>query len=137
MPVVDANVLVVMVSGDSRRQLVLKQITRWLDEDAELHAPLLAHYEIASALTRWVARETFPLDKIEDAVEGILVVPVHYHPITNIPRPVEIARKLQRQSAYDAAYLQLAESLDSALWTLDGPLYRNAIAYGFDVRLIQ
>jgi hypothetical protein len=42
MPVLDANLLVVLISGDPRRLSVFQQVTRWLDEDASLHAPLLA-----------------------------------------------------------------------------------------------
>ncbi len=50
---------------------------------------------------------------------------------------VEIALLLERQSAYDAAYLALAESLSAELWTLDGSLYRNAISHGLPVQLLQ
>lgn len=136
MPVLDANLLVVLVSGDPRRLPVLQQITQWLDEDASLHAPLLAQYEIANALTRLVASNAFPEDKIEEAVSSIFVLPVTYHPRVNITRVVEIANTLGRQSAYDAAYISLAESLNSELWTLDGPLYRNARDCGFKVQLV-
>jgi predicted nucleic acid-binding protein len=137
MPVLDANLLVVLVSGDPRRRSVLQQITRWLDEGVSLHTPLLAQYEIANALTRLVVSGAFPKDKVEEAVSNILVLPLSYHSKVNLPRVVEIANMLGRQSAYDAAYISLAESLDSELWTLDGPLYRNATGYRFKVRLIQ
>ena len=53
------------------------------------------------------------------------------------PRMVEIALSLGRQSAYDAAYLALAEALEAELWTLDGPLYRNAVNRGFRVQLLS
>lgn len=49
---------------------------------------------------------------------------------------MEIALSLGRSSAYDAAYLALAETLNAELWTLDGPLYRNAVGRGFPVRLL-
>ncbi len=137
MPVLDANLLVVLVSGDPRRTLVLRQIGKWLDDNVELHAPFLAQYEIANALTRLVVAGTFPKDRVEEAADSILVLPIQYHPIVAIQRVIEISQLLGRQSAYDAAYLELAESLDAELWTLDGPLHRNAIDYGFDVRLIQ
>lgn len=137
MPVVDASLLVALVSGDSRRTLVLQQISDWLDHDVELHAPFLAQYEIANALTRLVVTGAFPAEKIEEAANSIFVLPIHYHPIPNVPRVIEIAKILGRQSAYDAAYIELAETLNAELWTLDGPLYRNAIGYGFNVRLMQ
>lgn len=49
---------------------------------------------------------------------------------------MEIALSLGRRSAYDAAYLALAETLKAELWTLDGPLYHNAVGRGFPVRLL-
>jgi predicted nucleic acid-binding protein len=49
----------------------------------------------------------------------------------NVKRVVEIALALKRQNAYDAAYIALAEDLGAELWTLDGPLYRNAHGLGF------
>jgi predicted nucleic acid-binding protein len=127
---------VVLVSGDPRRLPVLQQVTRWLDEGASLHTPLLAQYEIANALTRLVASGSFPEESIEEAVNNILVLPLIYHSEVNIARVVKIAKTLGRQSAYDAAYISLAESLNSELWTLDGPLCRNATGYGFKVQLI-
>jgi predicted nucleic acid-binding protein len=122
MPVVDANLLVVLISGDPRRTLVLQQISDWLDDDVELHAPFLAQYEIANALTRLVVTGAFPADKIDEAANSILVLPIQYHPVANVPRVIEVATILGRQSAYDAAYIELAEALNTELWTLDRPL---------------
>ena len=50
---------------------------------------------------------------------------------------VEIAITLKRQNAYDASYLALAEMLGAEVWTMDGPLYRNASAKGFPVKLLS
>jgi predicted nucleic acid-binding protein len=53
-------------------------------------------------------------------------------------RAIEIAVDLERHSAYDAAYLALAERLGAEVWTLDGPLFRNASRRGEQrVRLID
>ncbi len=50
---------------------------------------------------------------------------------------VQVALVLKRRSAYDAAYLNLADDLGAELWTLDGPLARNASAHGYPIRLIE
>ena len=39
MVVVDANLLVVLVSGDPRGNRVLQYFTDWLDNNIEIHAP--------------------------------------------------------------------------------------------------
>ena len=51
-------------------------------------------------------------------------------------RVVEIAMHLRRRSAYDAAYIALAEALSADLWTFDAALARNAGPLGFGVRLV-
>jgi len=50
---------------------------------------------------------------------------------------VEMTQRLERRSAYDAAYPVLADRLGADLWTLDGPLARNAGSRGLPVRLIE
>jgi predicted nucleic acid-binding protein len=127
MVVVDANLFVALVSGDPRGGQVLQQFIQWIDHDVELHAPTLAHYEITNAITRLVVAGAFQIDKLEDAWNDLSVLPVTYHALENAKRIVEIALGLGRQTAYDAAYIELAERLKAELWTLDGPLYRNAL----------
>jgi hypothetical protein len=50
---------------------------------------------------------------------------------------VSMTQRLERKSAYDAAYIVLAEQLSAGLWTLDGPLARNAHSRGLPVKLIE
>jgi predicted nucleic acid-binding protein len=137
MVVVDANLLVALVSGDPRGNKVLQHFTDWLSRDVEIHAPVLAQYEMANALTRLIVGGAFPADKVEEAWDNISVLPITYHELSNTKRVIEIALTLKRQTAYDAAYIALAEELSAELWTLDGPLYRNANGLGFAVKLIS
>ena len=137
MIVVDANLLVALVSGDPRGNKVLQCFTNWLSHNIEIHAPVLVQYEIVNALTRLIVGSAFPTDKVEEAWNNIHILPITYHELSNAKRAVEIALALNRQNAYDAAYIALAEGLGAELWTLDGPLYRNAQGQGFAVNLIS
>ena len=137
MIVIDANLLVALASGDPRGGKVLQYFTDWLNRNVEIHAPLLAKYETANALTRLIVGGAFPQDKVEDAWNNISILPIRYHDLSNVKRVVEIALVLNRQNAYDAAYVALTEVLSAELWTLDGPLYRNAQGLGFPVNLLS
>jgi predicted nucleic acid-binding protein len=135
--VIDSNLLIVLVTGDPRGDTVAAQLTTWIEQSIPLHAPDLVPYEVANALTRAIVAQAFDQNALSDAWELITSLPIHYHACSQGTRMVEIALSLNRQSAYDAAYLALAESLDAELWTLDGPLYRNAVNKGFRVQLLR
>ncbi len=136
--VIDANLLVVMVSGDARGLRASEQVDAWITADEEMHAPELLPYELASAFTRLVAGRAVSARQVRSAWEELSLLPIVQHPLSDdLPRMVEVALRLKRQSAYDAAYIVLAEALGAVLWTLDGPLARNAQAVGFPVRLLD
>lgn len=60
-------------------------------------------------------------------------MPIVYDPLLDGSSAVRVALALERRSVYDAAYLALAQSLDAELWTLDGPLARNAKSHGYPI----
>ena len=134
--VIDASLLVALVSGDPRADAVSARLSGWLASGERLHAPALTPFEVASGLTRLVAAGAMPDDRVEPAWEAVRDLPVTYHPLRDGPSVVALARSLERQSAYDAAYLVLAHELDGACWTLDGRLVRNATRLGLPVRLV-
>jgi predicted nucleic acid-binding protein len=136
MPVIDANLLVALASGDPRGNQVLQHFLDWIEQGVDLHAPSLAKYEFANALTRLIVSGAFRAEDVAAAWSNVSVPPIIYHDLDDVGRVVEIALTLGRQSAYDAAYLALTEVTGSELWTLDGPLYRNATGHGFRVQLI-
>jgi predicted nucleic acid-binding protein len=134
--IVDANLLVALVSGDLRREQVLARFEFWIEQGESLHAPELASYEVANSLTRLVVAERFPLAELAAAWDYLLSLPITYHPLSQGDRVVEISLSLNRQNSYDAAYLALAETLQAELWTMDSPLYRNAKNQGFPIHLL-
>jgi predicted nucleic acid-binding protein len=137
MPVVvDANLLVALISGDRRGNVVMELFLELLDAGVEVHAPELSRYEVTNAITRLIVGKAFQVDQVEEALRALSLLPITYHHLEQATRVVDIALKLGRQNAYDAAYLALAEDLSADLLTMDGPLYRNASGQGFSVRLV-
>lgn len=135
--VLDANVLIVL-SLDRQRAGRVEQLLRvWAAEEKELHAPVLLRYEVANALSVAVAAGHLAPHSVAPAAQRIGSVPIVLHQLKDMAAIVAMAQRLERRTAYDAAYVVLAEELDAQLWTLDGPLARNAVSRGLPVHLIQ
>lgn len=123
---IDASVLLALVLREPHAEAVSELLDRWDAEGVQLHAPLLTQYEVASALTRRRVRDGLSAEDASEALAIIDALDLTFDLTPNNVRAVEIAVELERHSAYDAAYLALAERLDAEVWTLDGPLARNA-----------
>jgi predicted nucleic acid-binding protein len=134
--VVDSNLLVALALNDPRAPAVDRRFRAWAAAGETLHAPELLRYEVANALTRAVVAGQLAADRVPAAWEAIVRLEVTLHALTDGSEAVAMALRLERSSAYDAAYIVLAQSLSADLWTLDGPLSRNAGRLGFPVRLI-
>lgn len=134
--VIDANLIVVLATANPRRVAVSERLAGWRADGEDLHAPNLFSYEIASAvaglessgqLSRVLERNFWALIETLDLT---------LHQPSSAAALVAITRKLQRCSAYDAAYIDLALTLNTELWTLDGKLAKNAESVGFPVRFV-
>jgi predicted nucleic acid-binding protein len=135
--VIDANLLVVLALDRRRAAAVEERLRAWREAGETLHAPSLVRYEVASALTRAVGAGQLAESDVGQAWRVATDIPITLHELDAGWEAVEVARRLGRQSAYDAAYIVLAQALSAELWTLDGPLARNAGALDLPVRLIE
>jgi predicted nucleic acid-binding protein len=119
-----------------RAPLVEAKMREWATAGETLHAPALMPYEAANALVEGGRGGGLGPHVVAEIWATISAVPVTLHPLEEGAEVIAIALRLGRQSAYDAAYVALAQSLDAELWTLDGPLARNARGVGLPVRLL-
>jgi predicted nucleic acid-binding protein len=88
-----------------------------------LHAPHLIDLEIAQVLRRYVRSTTISAERGAEALNDLIDFP-----LTRYPHFVLLARIWQMRrglTAYDAAYLSLAEVLDARLVTRDRALART------------
>ncbi len=138
MRVIDASLVVALALQDARAPRVKELLRGWIAADVALHAPALLPYEVASGLTQAVAAGKLTPEGVAAAWQAAMDFPLTYHLLGAAGETaVAIARRLQRQSAHDAAYLALALALDAEVWTFDRKLARNAGELGYPVRLVE
>jgi len=85
-----------------------------------LHAPHLLDLEVAQVLRRLVRDGTVPANRADDALRDLLDLRLtRYSHFMLLPRVWQLRHNF---SAYDAAYVGLAEKLGAPLITRDGRL---------------
>jgi predicted nucleic acid-binding protein len=97
-----------------------------------LHAPHLLDIEVAHVMRRLVREGAVPLRSADEALLVLRDFPVTRYPhVTFLPRIWQYRHTL---SAYDAAYVTLAEALNATLLTRDARL-ASAHAHGAAIEL--
>ena len=85
-----------------------------------LHAPHLLDVEVAQVLRRYVREKRITAQRGQEALEDLGNLPLSRYPHDFLlPRIWELRATL---TAYDAAYVALAELLDAPLLTCDGKI---------------
>jgi predicted nucleic acid-binding protein len=83
-----------------------------------LHAPHLLDVEVVQVLRRYVRDKTITAQRGQEALEDLRDLPLNRYPHDFLtPRVWELRATL---TAYDAAYVALAELLNAPLLTCDG-----------------
>jgi predicted nucleic acid-binding protein len=95
---------------------------RLLTFDSSLHAPHLLDVEVAQVLRRFVAQGEVPEARARQALAALADFPLErYSHTILLPRIWALRQNL---SAYDAAYVALAEVLGATLLTRDARISR-------------
>ena len=127
MTVVDASAVLEVLL---RTTVGARLERRLLAPGGSLHAPHLIDVEVAQVLRRYESAGVLTLDRGEEAVADLAAFPLERYPHdVLLPRIWELRRNV---TAYDAAYLALAEALRASFVTCDG---RLATAPGHRVKV--
>lgn len=117
MIVLDASAAVEWLLGRAGADGVRRHL---VDADTTVHAPALLGVEVASALRGLVLARKLDADRARAALEDLVDLGVEtYDPTDLLPRVWDLREDV---SAYDAAYLALAEVLGAPLVTADARL---------------
>ena len=102
--------------------------------DNELHAPALIDYEVASALRGHALGGKLADERLDDAIDDFRALSIERYPLSAMIR--EVLDLKNNFTAYDAAYVVLAQALDAPLVTADVKLI-GARKLGVDVRVLR
>jgi predicted nucleic acid-binding protein len=120
--VLDASAVVELLLGSRRGEAVAAAVQE-AGADSSLHAPDLLDVEVAQVFRRYVAHGLLSEARAAAAVSLLERLPVTRHPgRILLPRIWALRANL---TAYDAAYISLAEALDAPLLTCDERLARS------------
>ena len=117
MIVLDASAAVDWLLQTAAAQRIESRI---FSRNQSLHAPELLDLEVAQVLRRLVREGTLPTSRAAAAIQDLLDLRITRYPHSLLlPRIWQLRHNL---SAYDAAYVVLAEKLDATLLTRDARL---------------
>jgi predicted nucleic acid-binding protein len=119
MIVLDASAAVELLLGTEMGRSIAARIA---DPALGLHAPHIVDVEVAQALRRYVHDGEVDPGAARAALEDLRSLDLERHSHEPLIDRVWALRK--NLTAYDAAYIALAEALDAVLLTCDGKLVR-------------
>jgi predicted nucleic acid-binding protein len=124
MIVLDASVVVELLTNGPLAEVLRQELAR---ESRDFAVPHLLDIEVASALRGLVAAGRVDAHRSRQFLAGLAELPAERYPHT--PLMARIWELRHNFTAYDAAYLALAEATDSVLFTCDAKLRQGHRAH--------
>jgi predicted nucleic acid-binding protein len=125
--VLDASLVVEVLL---RTPVGIRHAGRVLDAKEQLHVPHLLDIEAVQVLRRLTLKGELRAERAEQALEILVDLPLVRH--DHVPLIDRVWALRTSMTAYDAAYVALAEGLDAVLLTCDRRLSR---AHGHTARI--
>lgn len=120
--VVDASFVLALVLSDERVSQVDKIFGKYSRKQVSLFAPFILPFEVINSITMAVRRKRFSNNEGHIFIDQYLALTIPYMEISE-KMMYEVASQFNL-SAYDAAYVALAQKLDVPFLTLDDRLVR-------------
>jgi len=117
MIVLDASIVVELLSNGAMADAVRKELAGCQDS---FLVPHLIDIEVGSALRRLAGAQRIDAHRVAEFLEGLAAMPAERYAHT--PLIGRIWELRHNFTAYDAAYIALAEATDSVLYTCDEKL---------------
>ncbi|MBW2248314.1 MAG: type II toxin-antitoxin system VapC family toxin [Deltaproteobacteria bacterium] len=124
--IADTNTFIAVALNEPEKDLIIR-----LTEGCELVAPEVLPFEIGNALTAMMKKSVLQADEVASSWEIVQHIPVDLRHI-DIKSALKIAIKFNIY-AYDAYFLECADSLRSPLLTLDRGMKRIAREIGITI----
>jgi predicted nucleic acid-binding protein len=124
--IADTNTFIAVALNEPEKELIIQ-----LTESCDLVAPEVLPFEIGNALTAMMKKSVLQADEVDSSWEIIQHIPVDLRHI-DIKSALRIATRFNMY-AYDAYFLECADSLRSPLITLDNGMKRIAKEMGISI----
>jgi predicted nucleic acid-binding protein len=115
--VADASAILELLLRTSAGAVIEARLFR---RDETIHAPALVDLEVAQVLRRYVARGDVPEPRARVSLDLLAAFPMERYSHEPLVRRIWALR--ENMTAYDAAYVALAEGLRAPLLTCDAKL---------------
>jgi predicted nucleic acid-binding protein len=119
---VDASIVLRLLVSRDPASPAANLWLEWTDQDVELLAPALLHYEVCNALRRYVVMKELLPEEGRQLLQAALDLGIHLKGGEALHlRALVLAEQFRLPAAYDAHYLAVAEHA-AEFWTADRKL---------------
>jgi len=119
--VIDASLIMSLLFEDESNPLTTNFFLQCAEESVEFFSPDVVHYEVANAIKSAVCSKRLSIEHVNQRLDKLVLLNIQTNLSVDLSDLVKIAVKYYI-SAYDGAYVLLAQQLNAPLCTRDKKL---------------